>query len=339
MDVQTPRMLVAGKLTRDFIIYPTGKMQVDVPGGNALYAAAGSMVWNSESPPGIIARVGEDYPSSWLEDYSARGMDMRGVGVLPHSIDLRTFRAFTDFNTLSEEEPVSHFTRLGIPFPRALLGYRLEEQTVDSRIQFLPTSLRHRDIPPEFDGAAAIHVCPLDYLTHSLFPALLRQSEFTTVTLDPSPGYMNPTYWGDVPVLLTGLTAFLPSEEEIRLLYKSRSADLWEMAEGLAAYGCEAVVIKRGKRGQLIYIAASNTRWEVPAYPCSAVNPCGAGDSFCGGFLAGYLRTYDLLEATLHGNVSASITLEGYLPHYALEVLPELPEARLEALRESVRRI
>ena len=78
---------------------------------------------------------------------------------------------------------------------------------------------------------------------------LLPDVELPTVTVDPSPGYMNPDYWDHVPALLTGLTAFLPSEEELRSLFRGRSDDLWEMAEALAAYGCELVVIKRGLRG------------------------------------------------------------------------------------------
>jgi sugar/nucleoside kinase (ribokinase family) len=170
-------------------------------------------------------------------------------------------------------------------------------------------------------------------------PALLRKAEFTTVTLDPSPGYMNPAYWGDVPALLTGLTAFLPSEEEVRALFQSRSNNLWEMAEALSAYGCEIIVIKCGERGQLVYDAATRSRWEVPSYPARFANPIGAGDAFCGGFLAGYRRTYDPLEAVLYGNISASLVVEGNLPTYALETLPGLPEARLEALRQLARKV
>ena len=65
----------------------------------------------------------------------------------------------------------------------------------------------------------------------------------------------------------------------------------------------------------------------------------GAGDAFCGGFLAGYRRTYDPLLAALHGNISASLVLEGHGPFYALEALPGLAQARLEALHQSVRRV
>jgi sugar/nucleoside kinase (ribokinase family) len=111
------------------------------------------------------------------------------------------------------------------------------------------------------------------------------------------------------------------------------------MAEALAVYGCEIIVIKCGERGQLIYDASTRTRWEVPPYPARLVNPIGAGDAFCGGFLAGYRQSYDPLEATLYGNISASLVVEGHDPTYALDALPGLAQARLEALRQSARKI
>ncbi len=125
----------------------------------------------------------------------------------------------------------------------------------------------------------------------------------------------------------------------MRSLFQGRTNNLWEMAEALSAYGCEIIVIKGGERGQMLFDAASNVRWEVPNYPARQVNPIGAASAFSGGFLAGYRRTYDPLEATLYGNISASLVVEGFLPTYALDVLPGLPSARLEALRQNVRRL
>lgn len=339
MERPAPRYLIAGKLTRDYIVFPTGDPLVDSPGGSGLYAAVGLAVWEPNPPPAIIARVGEDYPQEWLDEFARFGLDISGVRVLPEAIDLRSFTAFLDNNVQAHEDPVAHFARTGKPFPKALLGYNSAPAGVDSRTRLQPTSLRQGDIPAGLMNANAAHLCPLDYMTHSLLPALLRQAEFTTVTLDPSPGYMNPTYWGDVPALLTGLTAFLPNESSLRSLFQGRSNDLWEMAEALTAYGCEIIVIKGGERGQLLYDAASRQRWEAPLYPARAVNPIGAASAFCGGFLAGYRRAYDPLEAVLHGNISASLVVEGYRPTYALDALPGLPEARLEALRQNVRRI
>jgi sugar/nucleoside kinase (ribokinase family) len=312
---------------------------LDVPGGNLIYAAVGAAVWKPDQPVGLVARVGEDYPREWLDTLASHDFDLRGVRVLPEAIDLRSFYIYTDTNTRQADDPVAHFSRLGQAFPRSLLGYRPPASGMDSRTRLTPTSLRQGDIPPDYLDATAAHLCPLDYLTHSLLPAVLRQSGFTTVTLDPSAGYMNPIFWDDLPALITGLTAFLPSEEEVRSLFHGRSADLREMAEALAVYGSEFILIKRGSRGQLLYDAVAHTHWEVPSYPIHVVDLTGAGDAFCGGFMVGYRRTYDPLQAALYGNISASMTVEGSGAFYALDALPGLAQARLDALRETVRRV
>ncbi|MEE8356780.1 MAG: carbohydrate kinase family protein, partial [Anaerolineales bacterium] len=162
---------------------------------------------------------------------------------------------------------------------------------------------------------------------------------FSTITLDPDSSYMDPAYFGDIPALITGLTAFMPSEEDLKNLYKGKTTDLWEMAADLCRYGCEMVVIKRGVNGQYLYDGASDKRWEITAYPARVKNPIGAGDAFCGGFLVGYRRTFDPLQATLYGSVASSLVIEGSGPFFALKALPGLARARLDYLQGAVREI
>ncbi len=335
----TPKFILAGRLNRDYFITAEGKAVLDTLGGNLPYAAVGFKLWEPAPPPGLLARVGEDYPQQWIDDLERHGFDTRGIHILPEAIDVRNFYVYTDKATRVTGDPIPHFSRLGLPFPKSLLGYKDTSNSLDSRTRLSPLSLRQEDIPEAYKEANAAHLCPLDYLTHSLMPATLHQLGVTTITLDPASSYMNPTFWLDVPSLITGLTAFLPAEEDMRNLFQGQSDDLWEMAESLAAYGCELIVIKRGKRGQLLYDAASKSRWEIPAYDARLVNPTGVGDAFCGGFLAGFRKTYDPLEAVLYGNISASIVAEGFGPFFALEVLESLPAARRDHLRQAVRKV
>jgi hypothetical protein len=328
--------IVAGKLTRNYLLPPNGQPLLDVPGGSLLHAAAGLRVW--ENGIGLIARVGEDYPQNWLQQLEARGFDRRGVRVLPEAVDLRQFIAYTDLTTRSNDNPVGHFARLGLPFPKELLDYTDPPAQLDSRTRLMPLSLRTGDIPADYLDATAAHLCPLDYITHSMLPPTLRQGHVSTITLDPSPGYMNPTFWDDVPAILTGITAFLPNEEKLRGLFQGRSTDLWEMAETIATYGCEVVVIKRGERGQYVYDGTTRARWIIPAYPARVADPTGAGAAFCGGFLAGFRRAYDPLQAALHGNISASLAVEGSGALYPIDAMPGLADARMQALKDMVKR-
>ena len=337
--METPKFIFVGKLQRDYFITADEKPVLDVLGGNLPYAAVGFKLWEESPPPGLMARIGEEYPYTWLTEMESHGLDIRGITILPEAVDVRNFYVYTDKATRVTGDPVPHFARLGEPFPKALLGYRDQSNALDSKTNMTKVSLRQGDIPEDYMDANAAHLCSVDYLTHSLLPATFRQAGFTTVTLDPSPGYMNPTFFNDVPSILTGLTAFIPSEEELRSLFQGRSTDLWEMAEALTAYGCEFIVIKRGERGQLLYDSVGKTRWEIPAYPSNLVNPTGVGDAFCGGFIIGYRKTYDPVEAVLYGNISAAIVTEGYGPLFALDVLPGLQYARLDSLRLSVRKL
>lgn len=333
------RYLLLGQLRRDYIITSSGQAFIDIPGGNLLYSAVGLSIWETETKPGLVARVGEDYPREWLNEFERRGFDTRGIRVVPEAVDLRSFFAFTDRSTRELEDAVSHFAKHGLPFPKGLLGYRAPIKNIDSRGKLQPISLRQGDIPEDYLDGSAAHLCPVDFLSQSLIPAVLRQAGFTTVTVDPSPGTMTPTFWDDMPALVTGLTALITSEEEVRSLFHGRSKDLWEMAETLASYGSEFIVINRGESGQLVYDSASRTRWEISSYPSKVIDPTGGGDAFCGGFLVGYRKTYDPVEAAMYGNISASLVIEGSGAFYALDALPGLAQARLAAIRETVRRI
>ncbi len=330
-----PTLVIAGALWRQYTLLPNGKAFLDVPGGNLLYAASGARLW-SEAPIGLLARVSADYPQSWIEAWQQHNLNIAGIRRLDSTFDQRFFLAYTDLQTRHTDNPIHHFSRLGLPIPEEILGYRNPIPALDSRTTLLPFSLRQNDLPSTYLHARAAHICPLDYLTHNLLPALFHQNNIQTITLDPSPGYMTPVFWNHIPSVVTGLTAFLPSEDELRALFHERSDDLWEMAEAIAAYGCEIVVIKRGLGGQWVYDAGAKKRWEIPAYASQEVDPTGAGDAFGGGFLAGYLKSFDPVEATLHGNVAASLTIEGSDPFYALDALPGLPQARLDVLRSKV---
>jgi sugar/nucleoside kinase (ribokinase family) len=89
----------------------------------------------------------------------------------------------------------------------------------------------------------------------------------------------------------------------------------------------------------MIYDGTGNRRYEIPAYSSRLADPSGAGDAFCGGFLAGFHKTNDPVLAACYGNVSASLKIEGSGPFYALDVLPGLAEARLHSIKEMVREV
>jgi ribokinase len=332
-----PEYLIAGRLRRDYLLPPTGAPLLDVPGGNLLYAAGGLGIWKSNL--GLLARAGEDYPQDWLRSFERRGWDTRGIRILPGPLDLRSFRAWLDLNDIQTSNPVAHFARLGLLFPKSLLGYQPPREGDDDHKTPQDSSPRPAEIPRDYLRAHTAHICPLEYATASRLASTFRQAGITTLTLDPSAAYMDNTSYDDAHILFHGLTALLVSEEKLRGLFWGRSNDPWQMAEAVGAFGCEFVVIKRGPKGQWLYDHTARKRWEIPAYPARVYDLTGAGDAFCGGFLAGYKEAYDPLRGVLYGSVAASLTIEGCGAFHAVEALPGLAQARLDSLAGTVRQI
>ena len=329
-----PQFLVFGQLTREYLLPPDGSPRLDMAGGSLLYAAAGLRVW--ESGIGLVGRVGNDYPREWLNQCMTRGFDTSGIHIVPKNMDVREFVAYTESFEPNRVNPVSHFARREMTFPKSLLGYQPPD---DKKKPDRESVLIVTDIPNDYLTARAALLCPMDLVTQTQLIAGMKLGSVHTFVLDPGPVTMTRTARRELPALLNGVTAFLPSQEELYNLFWGETYDLWKMAEAVSKYGCEYIVIKCGSRGQLLYDANNKRKWEIPAYPARLADPTGAGDAFCGGFLAGYCKNYDPLEGVLYGNVSASLNLEGSGAFYPLDVLPGLAEARLGALRNMVRAV
>ncbi|MCE9646547.1 MAG: carbohydrate kinase family protein [Chloroflexi bacterium] len=334
-----PIFVIAGKLNREYILPPLGNPILDSPGGSLLYAAGGLAVWNTDKEIGLISRVGEDYPHQWLRDLEGRGLDTRGIQIQPQSLDVRSFIAFTESNERSRSNAVSHFARRQLTFPKSLLGYQAPDDAREDLREPDPTSPSALDVPKEYRDIRFVHICPFDFISQSQMVNLFRGGSNQTVSLDPAPGYMFPAFWRDLRLVLQGVNVFQPSEGEMRSLFWGETDDLWEMARKASEYGPQIVIIKRGPRGQMIYDGTGNRRYEIPAYSSRLADPSGAGDAFCGGFLAGFHKTNDPVLAACYGNVSASLKIEGSGPFYALDVLPGLAEARLHSIKEMVREV
>jgi len=331
------RFVLAGCLNRDYILPISGSPQLDVLGGNLAYAALGLSL--SGASAGMVARIGKDFPKAWLEPYKKLGFDLSGINVLPESMDLRRFLAYSDPTTTYHENPVQHFADRCLSFPPELMGYRAKQTNISSRTTPLKQSLKFSDIPEAYLDATAVHICPIDYLSHLILPSIFQQGQASMITLSPSPGYMTPSFWEEIPGLLSDITAFIAEERQVRELFQGRKADLWEMAEVLGSYGPEYILIRTLSTGCYLYDRVSTRRWVIPNYRTDVVDPTGGTDAFAGGFLAGYREDYDPVEGGVMGSIAASMVVEGSGVFYALESLPGLMDARRSALQELVREV
>jgi ribokinase len=83
-------------------------------------------------------------------------------------------------------------------------------------------------------------------------------------------------------------------------------AGLADALAALAGHCAGAVAVKLGPDGALVWDRATAAPVAVPAVRVAALDPTGAGDSFCGGFLAGLVETGNPVQAARFGVVSAS---------------------------------
>lgn len=98
---------------------------------------------------------------------------------------------------------------------------------------------------------------------------------------------------------------FLPGLDELRHIYGTQDFD--EIIRRLS--GLQAVSIVKGD-GK-VYIVDNGTVDEVPFVPVKeVVDPIGAGDGFCAGFLAGILKGYSPVKAAGIGNLVGSIVVQ-----------------------------
>jgi len=331
------RFVIAGRLNRDYILPISGPAQIDVLGGNLPYAAVGLNLWGGTA--GLVARIGQDFPLERLDRLQSLGFDLSGIKVINHQVDSRRFLAHIDPVTTHYQNPVQHFSERGLRYPPELLGYRSNIINHSSRTEPLPVSIQISDIPEAYLYASAVHICPIDYLSHLILPSIFRQGQASNITLSSTPGYMDPSFWEEIPGLLSEITAFNTTEAEIRNLFQGRQTDLWEMANILGEFGPEYVIVHTKTLGYYLYDRQRDKRWTVPDYQSRVVDPTGAYDAFAGGFLAGYREFYDPLEAAVMGSIAASVVVEGSGVYYASEAMPELIKARQMAVKELVREV
>ena len=191
-------------------------------------------------------------------------------------------------------------------------------------------------MPRLFLEAKAAHICPIDFISHKILPSVLKAGMIQTLTMRACTCYMDPIFWEDIRALISDLTTFAMTDVQALKLFQGRSVDLWEIAEHLAGYGPEAVLVQTGDGTTRLYDRMSQKRWILPAYRARISDPTGMLDAFDGGFLAGFQQSHEPLEAALCGNISASMSGEGSGPYFLLECLPGLKEMRLQVLCQQI---
>lgn len=99
-----------------------------------------------------------------------------------------------------------------------------------------------------------------------------------------------------------------PGLEDMRALFDL--SDPEDIVRLCLSLGPKTVALKMGAEGALL--ASGETRVVVPPFPAKPVDATGAGDTFCGAFLARFAGGAPLEEAGRYAACAAALATEGY---------------------------
>ncbi|TFG00199.1 MAG: sugar kinase [Promethearchaeota archaeon] len=105
--------------------------------------------------------------------------------------------------------------------------------------------------------------------------------------------------------VLESTTILLPSGEEAEMLAGVSGEK--EACQKLLDKGPKIIVLKQGKDGCTIFTKDNVDGIIVPGFKANEIDPTGAGDSFGGAFIVGYLAGWDLKKAAKFANAVGAL--------------------------------
>ncbi len=322
----TPELVTTGGLTIDHVIAADGTVRLACTGGNGAYSSVGALCW--ATTVGLVSVAVSSYPRAALEALRRNGILLDGVVQVPAELESGNWFIY-DAEGNRQERLCSR------PEELAEAGFSTERLSPEEiarwqamlRARHVPGELSYsqfRDtypivpaqVPAAYLDARGVHLAPSrPVVLNALLP--LFNARGMVVTLDPG-WQLAELSLAEIEPLLAQVDAFLPSEIELRAILPGLAP---EAALAVLAARCRGTAaVKLGARGALVWDKLQGQPVLVPAVPTRAIDPTGAGDAFCGGFLAGLAGTGDPVRAACCGAVSASAIVSRFGVDGALPV-------------------
>jgi len=298
-----------------------GAIARDLVGGNAVYSALGAAIWLDHV--GLCGRIPSDYPNAARALLEASGLDLSGLATeaatAPQSewFFHRPDGSRVDHLHASVEEADAFGMRGAKVEPAMIRKFEAHLAALGSRGgDFAAFRAVHpvtaAQVPASWWGADGVHLGPNPREAQIAIARRAREAGML-ITLDPGfhAGALDPEVLDE---LLGLVDAFLPSEKEMAALRPGMGLE--EGLRDLAGRARGAIVVKRGSQGSLVVWDQGRRFATIGIHSVKAVDPTGAGDAFCGGFLAGSILGDDPAQAARRGTVSASFAVQriGALP-------------------------
>jgi sugar/nucleoside kinase (ribokinase family) len=274
-------ILVLSNIIIDDVVLPDGVRRPDMLGGAATYAAIGAAGYWSNV--GIVAGVGSDFAGVGGDRLASLGI--RGDGLLERD-------RFTIRNTLLYRDD----------------SERIETPTFGA-LHFDRMQLTPDDIPEILVPAAGTYV--FRDLSVSFWEAFRRRrAQLGTTFWELQASVATAKDWPQVGARLASVDFFSLNLTEAAGLLGTR--DVEQAIGELLNAGARGIVLRMGAAGALI--ATSNEALRVQPPASAIVDVTGAGNSFCGGFLAQWCATGDLESAARAAAAAAALCMSAFGP-------------------------
>lgn len=295
-------LLVVGSIAFDTVQTPYATRE-DVLGGAAVYFSYAASFYTSVKLVGV---VGEDWPEAYTDMLQRRGIDTRGLHVVPGG---KTFRWRGKYlpNMNDRETLEVHLNVFG---------------------DFSPTLPdEYRDAPYVFlaNGSPKLQLNVLDQMRDPQLAVADTMDLWIREEHDA------------LRELLQRLDGLVLNDAEAKLL--TDQENLVEAGHLVREMGPRFVVIKKGEHGAMFF--SKDETYVLPAFPTrQVVDPTGAGDTFAGGMMGAISEERSLDPATLklamaHGILMASYTVEDF----SLDRLREIDRAHLNDRMDAFRKM
>ena len=172
--------------------------------------------------------------------------------------------------------------------------------------------------------ASIVHICPVNYEVPISTVKFLKDQGLTLSTdvvgYGGAGSIKHPANNPEKAVLFEKLMEYFDivkaSLEDCRHIFGARNNLKDYALEKIIEFGARIAIITLGKDGA-VGMDETGAIYEIPPYPVRVVDPTGAGDVFCAGFLAEFIRSGDWRKSIISGSVTASFVIEksgGVLP-------------------------
>ncbi|MBB3148350.1 ribokinase [Phyllobacterium trifolii] len=274
-------VVTIGWLTTDDIILANGTCSMAVQGGGALYSAVGAHIWSEGV--GIHSVAGKPYFAQTCRLIEERGIDASGIGQCQgNGLELWLLHE-------------SDIHKQQVPKLSSSDALGLDEQ--------------RGPLPESYARASAFHIAPqgpASSISNAKKLGSLKTKPILAMDI-LSDNFIESSMYLELD-FLSHLTAFLPSQAEIERIWQPSSLESW-LQENAIRYKCH-MVAKLGARGSLVCEARTGTLTHVPALPANVRDTTGAGDGYCGGFVAGLAAGKSPVGCAAMATVSSSYIVE-----------------------------